>query len=1210
MLHGTMRARLCLYGSIFILTVAGAGDRAIAAPMLNVVISEIMYHPPGDAVEALVGEYIELANRGVQAADLTGWYLTSGIEYAFPGGTILPGNGRLVVAKDPVAAMTVYGVIGALGPFEGRLSNGGDHIELRDENDGLVCDVRYDDDPPWPEGGDGDGRSIELVDLTKNHNVGRFWAPSSRLLGSAGQPNVPGGQRPVTVVINEFLANSLGGDWIELYNYGDSPVDLNGLYLTDDTQNPTQARIMSSWSAGTMTIPPKGHWLAVQSDFGFGLSGSGEQVYLVASDGITWVDGYDFGDQPVSGVSEGRYPDGDDDWAKMISTTPGSVNHPPYLADLVINEIMYHPNDDSELHAGKEYIEIHNFGGTAINLTGWRLKDAVTYDFPAGLTIYPNSYKVIAKDPAHVQASYGTIGVLGPYDGKLSNFSDEIELVDAFDNVVDHVRYRQEGAWPTLPDGSGPSLELATLAMDNRLPGAWRASSNQGTPGLANTQSVSNPPASVNRVRHRPLVPTNSDNVTVSARVGAGNLTSVTLYYKNDSSGSWSSTPMFDDGQHGDSYSGDGIFGGTISPRSHGTIVEFYIQASATGGSVTYPSGAPGKTCLYIVQNFAPDSNLTVFRFIMTDENHNALFADPLSNTLRDATFIYGDDVYYNCGVRFRGGAGNRTRPKKSYKVHLTAGFSFRGSDSFDLNFEKHDMTLLTETAISRLLGDMGLPGVRTEFSHTRWRNSYAGVHTWTEARNQDYLDKYFPSDADGNLYKAISAWPTDTAWNEPHCRDCGPYEKQTNIATNDWSDFTELGNISSYASDSVYESEMKRVIDHVNWGRSYAVICLCVLIDTPWTLHNQNYRLYRRFSDDRFSHILHDFDDAYWSTMYASAGFIGGYNYPDLVRFLQWPAFAREQQHGVWRAINETDGFYREAKMASEIAYYHSLIYEDVRDDIYSGVGERWTTFTNARAVWNMWLTARHDRLRGLLPIAPLAVTTNGGNTITTGVPTITLEGTAPISTARIEVFGSEDGINWLSTTNWQTQVTFEYQYNLVEVRMLDDDGTEMDKVAVEVIYTAGLPGRADFTTDPLPTEPPFVVQFYDTSDAPDITAWEWDFGDGGTASEPNPIHTYQQWGTYEVEMAITSDGTTFSAVKDITVGLPIAGDFDRDGDLDQMDFGALQSCLTGPGTANLNPACDPAMLDNDEDIDQDDVGLFLNCMTGEAIPADPNCP
>ena len=160
---------------VALLAAAPAG----AQPYLDVVISELMYHPttssvPAGGGESVEDEYLELTNRGAETAYLDGWRLGDGVRYTFPAGTtLLPGD-RLVVAKDPVTAEARYGITGTYGPFDGRLANGGERIELRNADDGLVCEVDYDDESPWPTGGYGDGRSIELTDLTKNHNVGRF----------------------------------------------------------------------------------------------------------------------------------------------------------------------------------------------------------------------------------------------------------------------------------------------------------------------------------------------------------------------------------------------------------------------------------------------------------------------------------------------------------------------------------------------------------------------------------------------------------------------------------------------------------------------------------------------------------------------------------------------------------------------------------------------------------------------------------------------------------------------------------------------------------------------------------------------------------------------------------------------------------------------------------------------------------------------------
>ncbi len=67
------------------------------------------------------------------------------------------------------------------------------------------------------------------------------------------------------------------------------------------------------------------------------------------------------------------------------------------------------------------------------------------------------------------------------------------------------------------------------------------------------------------------------------------------------------------------------------------------------------------------------------------------------------------------------------------------------------------------------------------------------------------------------------------------------------------------------------------------------------------------------------------------------------------------------------------------------------------------------------------------------------------------------------------------------------------------------------------------------------------------------------------------------------------------------------VTGDMDRDGDVDQMDFGLLQACLSGPGS-RPSTGCDLADLDTDGDADQIDTEVFTMCLGGAMAP--PQCP
>lgn len=1048
----------------FLLLVCVASFCPAQEPYIDVVISEIMYHAPGNDP---LGEFVELHNRGSQSVALDGWWLEDGIRYRFPSNTTLAAGERLVVAGAPTAVRDRYGLAKVYGPWQGRLENAGERIELLNALGGLVNEVEYDDDAPWPaEGaGDGDGRSIELIDSWRNNNAGRFWLPSGRLLGSPGLPNSPAASRPVTVVINEFLANSSGGDWIELYNYGEVPVDLNGYYMTDDPDRPMRTRLTAALIGNTI-LPAKGFLVVYESQLGFALSASGEQVYLIGPDGRTWIDGYDFGDHPVEDVTEGRYPDGKaDSWVFMRTVTPDAPNVLVVSDSVVIHEIMYHPPTGNP---GHEYIELFNRTASPVVLSGWRLRDAVDFDFAPGTAIPANGYLVIAADPTLVASRYGISGVLGPYARVLSNFSDEIELRDELGNVVDRVRYRDGGLWPTQADGEGASLELINPNVDNALPGFWQASAGMGTPGSANTRVSANPMPSIDQLRHTPLVPTSGQSVTITARIGAGQPPTARLYYRRDGTSSWTSVLMADDGLRGDGLAGDGVYGGTIPPHSNGSIVEFYVEATTSAGTRVHPGGPGASNALYVVQNTMPESNLPFFWFVLTLANHNWLMNRSASDeTPVDCTFVYGDEVYYNCGIRFR--SGYRGGPKYSYKVRLPDGYRFRGASQFNLNYEKNDRTLLKNKIANRLLKRLGIPEAKTEFVHTRWRNTYAGVHLYTEAQNEQFLSRHFPSDDDGNLYKAAACCCTALHYAEPR----GWYEKETNQTTTNWADLDALRQaFTSHCGTSGCEkpcstptqAQVENFLSYIdldNWTTSFAAWGVLVHIDSPWHFHGQNYRVYHRFSDNRWILLLYDWDDAFWSTMLESG--LHSSTFPHWNQLSQYPPFQRGYHHAVWRCVNEQSGLFHEERMRSELRYYHNLIYNDAAADPFVSSPDRWygdPGFINGVDwLYNNAIRVRNNALRRQLRDASLAITTNGGVNFSNPGPTVSLAGTAPLAAKTLTITQMDGALGWTSATAWQATIRIPYQQNLITVSAIADDGSTLGTVSITITNPNGVP-------------------------------------------------------------------------------------------------------------------------------------------------------
>jgi len=157
------------------------------------LITELMYNPPSWQGDDGDFEWIEIANVGVEAVDLSGWEFLNGVTFTFPNGTSIAPDEFIVVAADTDSVMTYYGITNAIGNFSGGFSNSGELIVLADSSGVSVDTVDYDDGSPWPIDGDGYGSSIEVLDIFADNNDPANWAASLVTVGSPGAENqVPG----------------------------------------------------------------------------------------------------------------------------------------------------------------------------------------------------------------------------------------------------------------------------------------------------------------------------------------------------------------------------------------------------------------------------------------------------------------------------------------------------------------------------------------------------------------------------------------------------------------------------------------------------------------------------------------------------------------------------------------------------------------------------------------------------------------------------------------------------------------------------------------------------------------------------------------------------------------------------------------------------------------------------------------------------------
>ncbi len=152
----------------------------------NLRVSEIMYHPPEPNEE-----YLELVNTGDESIDLNMIRFTAGIDFVFGPLRLAPGERTLIVRDIPTFQRRYGSSLNVAGQYEGALANEGERITLRDAIGRIILDFTYDDN--WYDSTDGDGRSLECLDLlTHDPNAlssRASWRPSPQAGGSPGRTN-------------------------------------------------------------------------------------------------------------------------------------------------------------------------------------------------------------------------------------------------------------------------------------------------------------------------------------------------------------------------------------------------------------------------------------------------------------------------------------------------------------------------------------------------------------------------------------------------------------------------------------------------------------------------------------------------------------------------------------------------------------------------------------------------------------------------------------------------------------------------------------------------------------------------------------------------------------------------------------------------------------------------------------------------------------
>lgn len=188
--------------------------------------------------------------------------------------------------------------------------------------------------------------------LTQSSGTPAYYSTDAEIALPGGTVNLTASYKPLTkaelaaegihpVRINEVsgsnssLINEYGkkNDWVELYNTTDEPIDVEGMYLTDNIMNLQKYQITKGSTKANTVIPAHGYliiWcdkLATTNEAlhaSFKISGEGGVLALMAAD-RSWTDELYYAAHDA-GTTVGRYPDGAADVYAMNVATIAAPN--------------------------------------------------------------------------------------------------------------------------------------------------------------------------------------------------------------------------------------------------------------------------------------------------------------------------------------------------------------------------------------------------------------------------------------------------------------------------------------------------------------------------------------------------------------------------------------------------------------------------------------------------------------------------------------------------------------------------------------------------------------------------------------------------------------------------------------------------------------------------------------------------------------------
>ena len=473
----------------------------------------------------------------------------------------------------------------------------------------------------------------------------------------------------------------------------------------------------------------------------------------------------------------------------LLALWPAAVG-----ARVVINEIFYHAPDDIE---DLEYVELHNSGEDAVDLSGWKFTKGLKFTFPAGARIGAKGFQVLCRNEKRFRQFYSA-PVAGTFDSKLSNHGERIDLSDARGRIVDTVKYQDDAPWPLGADGLSGSLERICPDSGGDNVANWASSplspdrtKPAGTPGRVNANHSEELPPVVSKVTATPEQPAVNQPLKIEASVrDAEGVAGVKLLYRI-------AGPGFEKIEVAVAMKqiSEGRYAAEIPGQAEGRLIRYRIQAVGAGGAKRmFPAETEPRPALSAYVHGKVEPAKIPFGWIInaSEGDFKAAQGRAAGQAMRDlargmfgpgggrergsekvasassqSAFVYFDPATNRWEVFDFAGVEPR---KGGLKIHFAKGQLLQGMSTINLLFEG-DTAMLVEPLAYEVYRRAGMAAPQSWHARLWQDGQLLGYHALIEQPNRAFLRRNHLAD-DGNLYKLL--------WYENGVAD--QHEKKTNM--------------------------------------------------------------------------------------------------------------------------------------------------------------------------------------------------------------------------------------------------------------------------------------------------------------------------------------------------------------------------------------------------------------------------------------------